>query len=196
MSLWSRLFRSSAARGGVGAASQVPRLAAPTIGFLNLTGDNTQVDADRVRLAPLFARAPTSTGDVPACDVLFLYASVDAEGGIVGSPLRLRDLVRSAGARIAVLASENPPDHCLNALEPANGWPANLVLVVDRKGTNFAAFFLRLFASMARGESILVAWAGLAPQIPGHVHPDCPETILLPEAGHITFDGTGSSPGG
>ena len=144
MSLWSRLFRSSAARGGVGAASQVQRLAAPTIGFLNLTGDDTQVEADRVRLAPLFARAPMSTGEVPACDVLFLYASVDAEGGIVGSPRRLRDLVRFAGARIAVLASENPPDHCLT----------------------------------------------------GHVHPDCPETILLPEAGHITFDGTGSSPGG
>lgn len=195
MSFLSRLFRTKDTPAGGAAAIQVRRLLEPGLGFLNLTGDDTQVDADRALLATLFARAPISTDEVPACDVLFLYAVVDAEGGIVGSPRRLRELVRSAGACIAVLASENPPDRCLNALEPANGWPANLVLVVDRKGTNFANFFLRLFESMARGESMLVAWAGLAPQIPGHVHADCPETILLPEAGHITFDGTGNSPG-
>jgi hypothetical protein len=61
------------------------------------------------------------------------------------------------------------------------------VLTLRRKGTSFVSFFQRLFADMAKGVSMPVAWVRLAPQVPGHEHPDCPDTIFACEAGQIAF---------
>lgn len=172
------------------AALEIARIAQPTIGFMNLMAEKGRqlVELDGTLLAPLFASTRCTEGDVPNCDVLFLYGDIDGKGCIAGTAMRLRDILKTSGARLAVVASGNNSDHCFAAVEPENGWSANIVLAVDRKGASFGKFFHSLFKSMFKGESILLAWVELAPQIPGHVHPDCPNSILLPEAGHIAFD--------
>ena len=126
---------------------------------------------------------------VPKCEVLFLYSSVGSDGRLAGSQARIRDLIKAAGAYVAVVASENSSDNYRNALDPRNHWGANIVLVIERKADNFASFFHRLFEAMRGGESMLMAWVRLAPQIPGMDHPDAPAAIMVAEAGHITFDG-------
>lgn len=192
MSFLSKLFgnKNAESEHGEAPAVEIMRIAQPTIGFMNLLAEpGRQLAAlDSTLLDPLFASSRRTEGDIPLCDVLFLYGAVDSQGGIAGTPMRLRDVVKAAGARIAVVASGNNPDDLFAAAEPENGWSANMVLVVDRKGASFGKFFHSLFKAMLRGESMLMAWVELAPQIPGHVHPDCPNSILLPEAGQIAFD--------
>jgi hypothetical protein len=167
------------------------RIASPRIGFLNLQGGSGEslAEADRAVLAPLFRESHFSTHDVPRCDVLFLYCNVDAGGSIVGAASTVRDLIKSAGAYVAVVASANEPDSYIKAIGPRGDWNANIVLVIERKGDKFALFFRHLFEAMFNGQSMLMAWVELAPQIPGHDHPDAPSTIMAAEAGHVAFDG-------
>jgi hypothetical protein len=165
------------------------RIPNPTIGFLNLQGASGAelAEADRQALSPLFKESRSSTDTVPKCEVLFLYCTVDAQGRIVGSANGIRDLIKDAGAYVAVVASENPPGSYMKALGSRNDWHANIALVIDRKAGKFALFFRRLFEAMFNGQSMLMAWVELAPQIPGQDHPDAPGTIMAAEAGHVTF---------
>jgi hypothetical protein len=167
------------------------RIANPSIGFLNLQGASgaTLVEGDRRVLSSLFKESRSSSDNVPKCEVLFLYCTVDAQGKIVGSPTGIRDLIKNAGAYVAVVASENHPDSYIKAMGSRNGWHANIALVIDRKADKFALFFRRLFEAMFNGQSMLMAWVELAPQIPGQDHPDAPGTIMAAEAGHVTFGG-------
>jgi hypothetical protein len=128
-----------------------------------------------------------STSAVPRCDVLFLYCSLDAQGNIVDSPNTIRGLIKDAGAYVAVVASENKPDSYIKGMGSRNDWHANIALVIDRKADKFAIFFRHLFEAMFNGQSMLMAWVELAPQIPSHDHPDAPGTIMVAEAGHVTF---------
>ena len=73
------------------------------------------------------------------------------------------------------------------ALEVRVDWNSNLVLILDRKGAAFSNCFRRLFEMMNKGASMLMAWVELAPQVPGHEHPDLPESVMVAEAGHVTF---------
>jgi hypothetical protein len=119
--------------------------------------------------------------------VLLLYCDIDADGKVVGSKQTLRDIFKSAGAYVAVVASENDPDSLMHALDGDSEWTSNVVLIIDRKGDKFGTFFRRLFEMMGNGTSMLMAWVELAPQIPGYDHPDGPGSLMLPEAGHLTF---------
>ena len=47
----------------------------------------------------------------------------------------------------------------------------------------------QLFDAMKRGQTMLMAWVDLAPQIPGMDHPNAPGALMAAEAGHITLDG-------
>ena len=167
------------------------RIAAPVIGFLNLDGarGGSLAQADMASLGPLFKGSHLSQNTIPRCHVLFVYCGIEPGGRITGSPSRLREIVKAAGALVAVVATENTPDRYFEAVEPRNDWHANLVLVIKRKGETFHSFFRQLFQSMLSGKSMLMTWVELAPQIPGGAHADCPESIMLAEAGHVTFDG-------
>ncbi len=167
------------------------RIPSPSVGFLNLQGASGAVlaEADRQVLSPLFKASHSSTDTLPKCEVLFLYCTVDAQGKVAGSPSGIRDLIKNAGAYVAVVATENNPDFYIKAMGSRNDWHANIALVIDRKADKFAIFFRRLFEAMFKGQSMLVAWVELAPQIPGHDHPDAPGTIMAAEAGHVTFGG-------
>ena len=191
MGLFSKLFsgwRSSAQVTTVDRPFQISR---PSIGFLNLQGaaGAALAEADRGVLAPLFHASEVSTDVVPRCEVLFVYCTLDPRGKVVGSTLGIRQLIKNAGAYVAVVASENEPQSCIKAMGVGNDWSANVALVIDRKADKLPLFFRRLFEAMFSGKSMLLAWVELAPQVPGQEHPDAPGTIMAAEAGHITFGG-------
>ena len=167
------------------------RIPNPSIGFLNLQGEPgaALAAADERILSPLFKSSQSSTNVVPKCEVLFIYCRVDDQGKIVGRPESIRDLIKQAGAYVAVVASENNPNSYIKALGPRKDWSANIVLVIDRKADKLALFFRRLFEAMFSGRSMLMAWVELAPQIPGQDHPDTPASIMAAEAGHVVFRG-------
>jgi hypothetical protein len=162
---------------------------APKIGFLNLAGAAVEasIAADRDALAKMFSESLSGSNRVLQCHVLFVYATIDDAGNFQGSNLRLREVIKTAGAYLAVVATENPVESYIKATSPKNDWPANIVLTLNRNNEKFALFFSRLFTQMFEGKSMLMAWVDLAPQIPGRDQPDCPETIMAAEAGHITF---------
>ena len=165
------------------------RIPAPRLGLLNLLGASgaALAESDRQRLASAFDSSQLSTDASIKCDVLFLYCSLDAQGRIAGSALRVRDYIKSAGAYVAVVATENAPESYMKALQPKNDWGANVVMVINRKGDTFALFFGRLFEAMHKGQSMLMAWVDLAPQAPGYDHPDAPGALMIAEAGHVVF---------
>ncbi|MEA5115289.1 MAG: hypothetical protein VB050_14810 [Geobacteraceae bacterium] len=165
----------------------------PTIGFLNLLGKDAAevVAADTASLSPLFQDYRVSTDLPPRCQVLFIYCDIGSTGRIVGANKTLRELIKDAGAYVAVVASENDTEAYIKAMEGRNDWNANIVLSMDRNGEKFAEFFSKLFSAMFKGTSMLIAWVELVPQIPGYDHPDAPGTIMAAEAGHIVFKRSG-----
>ena len=167
------------------------RIPNPSIGFLNLQGPPgaALAEADRQVLSPLFKVAHVVADTIPKCEVLFVYCSVDGQGGVMGSPNGIRDLIKNAGAYVAVVATENRPDAYIRGMNTRNDWHANIALIIDRKGEKLALFFHRLFQEMFNGRSMLTAWVELAPQAPGRDHPDAPDSIMVAEAGHVTFGG-------
>jgi len=99
----------------------------------------------------------------------------------------IRELVKSAGAHVAVIASENSADAYIKGVGRRTDWSANIAMIVNRKDDRFALFFYRLFEEMFKGRSMLMVWAELAPQIPGRAHTEVPDSIMTAEAGHVTF---------
>jgi hypothetical protein len=168
-------------------ASQPLRITNPVIGFLNHAGaaGASLSQADQRVLSPLFKVLKTSEDLPPRCDVLFLYRNIDPEGST--STPAIRELIKSAGAYVAVIASENSADAYIESVGRRTDWSANITMVVNRKDDKFSLFFHRLFAEMFKGRSMLMVWAELAPQIPGSSHSDVPDSIMAAEAGHITF---------
>ena len=136
-------------------------------------------------LAPLFPHSRDSDGEVPRCQVLFVYCDIGPDGRVVGRPEGIRGLAKSAGAWIVVVVSE--PCAGREAMGPEKEWHANIVLTIDRKGENFPRFFASLFAAMFAGKSMLLAWVELVPQIPNAKHEGAPATFMLAEAGHLLF---------
>ncbi|HEY5705181.1 MAG TPA: hypothetical protein VIS96_06375 [Terrimicrobiaceae bacterium] len=173
------------ARRGMGRA----KIQSPRLGFLNLkgaAGEQTLAE-DRSAFASMFNTTLESATQPPPCDVLFIYCDIERDGRISGTTAGVRDLIRDSGARVAVVASENPSE-CLIASGKKTGYGhANLVLTLERRGAVFPAFFSRLFVEMMNGTPMPLAWVKLAPQIPGHDHADCPGTIFAAEAGQIAF---------
>lgn len=162
----------------------------PVLGIASFQGESARrwVDEDRAALAPLFAQVHETVGAVPRCDVLFLYCAIGPDGRIGGTAAGLRGLIRDSGAKIVVVASENPVGAYTAAGAPTVPAAfANLVMTLDRKGSAFPSFFARLFADMFTGTSMPLAWVKLAPQIPGHVHPGAPEAIFAAERGQLAF---------
>jgi hypothetical protein len=188
MTFLSRLF----SRGGKSSfqrttADRPLRIANPVIGFLNHAGAVGDLfsQADQRVLSPLFKVVKTSDDLPPRCDVLFFYCTINVEGP--ESKPAIRELIKSAGAYVAVIASENSAEAYIKSVGRRTDWFANIAMIVDRKDDKFAQFFYRLFAEMFKGRSMLMVWAELAPQIPGATHSDAPDSIMTAEAGHITF---------
>ena len=164
------------------------RIPKPVVGFVCVAPEHQALmDADKAAIGPIFAECRSSTGEVVPCHILFLYCNVDKTGSLPGLSMRIRDFVKASGACIAVVASENSVEHYTPALKPGNGWPANIALVVDRRGASFEQFYQKLFQAMKGGTSMLMAWVRLAPQNSNRDHTECPVSLMLAEAGHVAF---------
>lgn len=166
----------------------------PSLGLLNLLGEPAAAlaEQDRLDLTPIFGeRIEAATQPSPRCDVLFLYCKLDAQARVVAPFLTLREVIRRAGARIAVVASDIPKEdianpHFATILGANNTWPANIAITLDRGGAYFGRFFVRLFSMMQDGKDMLSAWVEIAPQVPNQPS-DPPVMFMVPEAGAITF---------
>jgi len=164
------------------------KISEPSIGFLNLIGEAASdfVREDRDALRGSFYSVAESSGDVPTCDVLLIYARINSDGSLVATKSELREIVADSGARIVIVATDNPADAYTTALR-SKGSKANLVLTLERRGWKFASFLKRLFEKMETGLSMPVAWVRLAPQKSGDPHDDCPSTIFSCELGPVVF---------
>lgn len=162
---------------------------APRIGFFNLLDLSAEsiLEEDKRAFGPLFAAIKESSVSPPVCDVLMIYARIEADGKIAGSADGLREIIRQSGAAIVVVASENDGKSYAAAGRSTGYGQANLVLTIRRKGIAFTQFFTQLFGRMSKGKSMLLAWVELAPQIPGATHENCPESIFAAEVSHIVF---------
>jgi hypothetical protein len=166
----------------------------PSLAFVNLAGNEGKdlMAKDRAALEDIFRdNIQIADRTLPRCNVLFLYCDLEISGRIAGMSFTFRDLIKGAGAHVAVLASGVPPallsnPEFMKSLPGRDDWPANIVITLSRNGEHFGRFFHQLFALMQQGTSMLMAWVQLAPQ--GPVQPkDIPGTVFLAEAGHIAF---------
>jgi hypothetical protein len=168
----------------------------PRIAFANLAGAScAQIAAqDRADVGRLFGdNVEPATSSVKACDVLFLYCEFEPSGSIIGQQSSLRDLIRTSGASVAIVASQVPENVVKSAgFQKAVGRganpPVNLVITNNRNGETFGRFFKSLFQQMLMGVPMPMAWVKLAPQGLQQSQ-DIPGTICLMEAGQVIFGG-------
>jgi hypothetical protein len=195
VSILAKLFREPDTKPKVikATATNPYRLRNAVAGFICLDPEfGPLMETDKLTLGPLFPLVRSSSEAIVQCDVLFLYCKIDKDGSVARLKMRVRDLVKVSGARVAIVASENLSQHYMHALQPKNDWAANIVLVIDRRATAFTMFFQKLFKAMNGGTSMLMAWVSLAPQgrNPADLrHRECPDTFMAAEAGHIALGG-------
>lgn len=161
----------------------------PKIGFLNLIGASARplVDEDVTALNPLFSDCLESDGDAPTCDVLMIYAAIEADGVIENASHTLREIIHKSHAPIVVVATENDVRSYIAAGKRPGSGKANLVMTLKRNGQIFPNFFKELFGMMHQGVTMPMAWVKLAPQIPGMEQHNVPETICAMEVTHVLF---------
>jgi hypothetical protein len=161
----------------------------PKIGFLNLMGALARplIKEDANALKSMFSGCMESDGDIPVCDVLMIYATIDPSGTIQNIPFSLREIIYKSHAPIAVVATENDVQSYIAAGKRSGVGRANLVMTLSRKGQMFPNFFRELFAMMHRGVTMPMAWVKLAPQIPGKDRPNVPGTMCAMEVTHVLF---------
>src|SRR5262245_16622060 len=82
---------------------------ANTLGLFDLSGGAAAAlaAADRTTLEPLFRQVRRSEEQVPRCDLLLLYCTIETDGAIRNSRLGLREIIRDAGAAVVVVATPN-----------------------------------------------------------------------------------------
>ena len=86
------------------------RIPNPRVGILDLTSglSDSIIEEDRTVLKDLFGSCEESKDVVPKCDILFLYSELGDGGTLQGTERYFRATIRDSGAKIVVLASENP----------------------------------------------------------------------------------------
>src|SRR5690349_12063919 len=119
-------------------------IADPSLALVNLQGASAgpYVEQDRAALAGIFKSNIQVTDRTTRCNVLFLYCALEVSGQVAGTSSTFRDLIKGAGAHIAVLASEMSPallqkPEFGKALQARSDWPANIVITISRNGANF-----------------------------------------------------------
>jgi hypothetical protein len=161
----------------------------PRIGFLNLLGSTAEtiIEEDKAAFGPLFTSLEQSEVNPPVCEVLMIYCNVQSDGSIAAYSGGLRDIIRDSNAPIVIVATENEGKNYTAAAKRTGYGQANLIMTLERNDAAFTNFFTELFRRMFKGQSMLLAWVELAPQISGAKHENCPATIFAAEISHIVF---------
>jgi hypothetical protein len=110
----------------------------PSLAFVNLAGNEGKdlMAKDRAALEDIFRdNIQIADRTLPRCNVLFLYCSLETSGRIAGTSFTFRDLIKGAGAHIAVLASGVPSallsnPEFMKTLPGPGDWPANVVITL------------------------------------------------------------------
>jgi hypothetical protein len=127
-------------------------------------------------------------------DIVHLFCDVSSNGVIRdgrGNEISCADLIArclECDVKLLWLASESSPTEYAKGWRAAAGKPLNLVLTVERKGSQFAIFLGSLLRKMTAGEAMPVAWASLSPQNsddPGNRN--APACIFVAGGGQVTF---------
>ena len=123
-------------------------------------------------------------------DIIHMLCDVGASGTIVdanGEEITGTELIQRCcdqNVKLLWAASDNPPERYIRGFG-ARGKRLNLVMTLNRKGTNFPGFLGRMLSRMSSGETMPVAWNDLCPQVPRLDHPDAPESIFLAGRGGV-----------
>ena len=168
----------------------------PSLAFVNLAGNEGKdlMEKDRAALEDIFRdNIQIADRTLPRCNVLFLYCALEVSGRIAGASFNYRDLIKGAGAHIAVLASGIPSvllsnPEFIKSLPSGPDWPANIVITLNRNGEHFGRFFHQLFALMQQGTSMLMAWVQLASGAPLITDTDAYDIISTGTAGGAGFE--------
>jgi len=175
-----------AARSPLKRRRPIPTISNPVLGVLNLIGPSAETDvkADLEQLTQYFSEVRQAYDAPPSCDVLLLYCNINSAGVVIGSTQRLGEIIRDAGAAVAVVATNNDLGDYVAAGLPGT---ANFIMTIDRRGPLLASMLAQLFAQMKSGVSMGIAWVNLAPQYPGAVHSDGPKLFGVFGYGQIAF---------
>jgi hypothetical protein len=122
-------------------------------------------------------------------DIVHLFVAVDGNGQIGKSSVTGTKLIEKAAlweTKLLWIANNNAPEGYINGFKP-NGNKLNLVMTIDRGEHRFTNFLNKLLDEMKSGSSMPIAWNRIAPQIPGQVHPDAPQTIFWSGLGQVRF---------
>ena len=161
----------------------------PTLGTLNLQGEQAAplLASDLNALGRFFSKTVTSSQEVPQCAVLFLYATLDADGRVAGTELTLARIVAQSGAKIVIVAPETPRQSRTKRLL-GDKIAADLVITLDRKGDKFASFFAKIFDRMNAGLALPMAWVEIFPQVrDSPAAADAPDTVFVMGPAPVRF---------
>jgi hypothetical protein len=129
-------------------------------------------------------------GAIRGYDGVHLFADVSAAGFVTdgsGNELIGADLIDrccDADIKLLWLASDNKPDGYIAGFKVKK--PLNLVMTLNRNGSNFDTFLRQLLSRMSRGETMPTAWAALSPQAPRDSrHAHLPSTIFSAGRGGV-----------
>ena len=143
--------------------------------------------ADAYFLRRLFSSVHIRDTVAPKCELLFVYADLTADGGIVGSKLSLREIIRDSGAQVVVVASDNAVANYIKAAAHQSYGHTNLIMTLNRRGDAFERFFVSLFTKMKNGTPMPEAWVELSPQVSSESDNGNPEMLFVCEIGPLCF---------
>ena len=123
-------------------------------------------------------------------DIVHLLSDVTESGTIKdnsGHEITGTELIQHCcdqNVKLLWAASDNPPERYIKGFG-ARGKRLNLVMTLNRRGSNFRSFLKKLLSQMAYGSPMPVAWNDICPQIPRSEHPDTPESIFFAGRGGV-----------
>jgi hypothetical protein len=153
------------------------------LNLLGKTGEGLAAE-DKQGFSPLFSSCIESELEPPVCDVLLMYCKLTNGGKIINSSYYPPQIFEKSEAPIIVIASPNSGEEYIALGKPEG---INLVMILDRCGSNFVNFHTRLFTLMKQGRTMPVAWVELMPQDTRFMK-DGPLAIFACNAGQIIFD--------
>jgi len=104
-------------------------------------------------------------------DIVHLFCDASPEGIITdksGAAITGTNLIQKccdSGVKLLWVASENKPDAYIRDFKAA-GKSLNLVMTINRKGSQFSVFLEKLLSKMSLGDTMPVAWVAISPQSP------------------------------
>jgi hypothetical protein len=122
-------------------------------------------------------------------DIVHVLTAVTPDGTIGEGKMTGTDLIErvcQCGAKLLWIGSSNGAQGYIKGFKP-NGSKLNVVMTIDRGEERHSQFLEKLLGEMQAGSSMPVAWNRIAPQIPGRLHPDAPNTIFYAGLGQIRF---------